>query len=105
MIRRPPRSTLFPYTTLFRSVTLTFANEAAGGGRGGGGGPSQGPPQIVVNAPGAGAAAGRGGRGGFGGGLFSGTVASVTPTAEAVTLREHYSLVQLPDDKYEPRYD
>src|SRR5258708_17423744 len=26
MIRRPPRSTLFPYTTLFRS---DFANEAA----------------------------------------------------------------------------
>src|SRR2546430_13514960 len=24
MIRRPPRSTLFPYTTLFRSVTCTF---------------------------------------------------------------------------------
>src|SRR3712207_7875829 len=23
MIRRPPRSTLFPYTTLFRSVALT----------------------------------------------------------------------------------
>src|SRR2546430_15522758 len=23
MIRRPPRSTLFPYTTLFRSVTVT----------------------------------------------------------------------------------
>src|SRR2546430_17648469 len=23
MIRRPPRSTLFPYTTLFRSTTLT----------------------------------------------------------------------------------
>src|SRR3989442_3077290 len=23
MIRRPPRSTLFPYTTLFRSLTLT----------------------------------------------------------------------------------
>src|SRR2546430_6816215 len=23
MIRRPPRSTLFPYTTLFRSVSLT----------------------------------------------------------------------------------
>jgi len=22
MIRRPPRSTLFPYTTLFRSATL-----------------------------------------------------------------------------------
>src|SRR5256885_12477920 len=25
MIRRPPRSTLFPYTTLFRSVELTLA--------------------------------------------------------------------------------
>src|SRR5260221_10959960 len=25
MIRRPPRSTLFPYTTLFRSVRLAFA--------------------------------------------------------------------------------
>src|SRR2546426_6935953 len=25
MIRRPPRSTLFPYTTLFRSVVRTFA--------------------------------------------------------------------------------
>src|SRR5205823_9272269 len=24
MIRRPPRSTLFPYTTLFRSVPITF---------------------------------------------------------------------------------
>src|SRR5438445_8994779 len=33
MIRRPPRSTLFPYTTLFRSQTasalLAFTNEAA----------------------------------------------------------------------------
>src|SRR2546425_2088299 len=25
MIRRPPRSTLFPYTTLFRSLALTIA--------------------------------------------------------------------------------
>src|SRR3712207_8492339 len=25
MIRRPPRSTLFPYTTLFRSLSLTLA--------------------------------------------------------------------------------
>src|SRR3712207_7944551 len=24
MIRRPPRSTLFPYTTLFRSLTICF---------------------------------------------------------------------------------
>src|SRR5688572_32736986 len=28
MIRRPPRSTLFPYTTLFRSNTLRFSMQA-----------------------------------------------------------------------------
>src|SRR2546426_1370025 len=28
MIRRPPRSTLFPYTTLFRSLTPTLSVEA-----------------------------------------------------------------------------
>src|SRR3712207_8892938 len=34
MIRRPPRSTLFPYTTLFRSVRLAraFAREVRGEG-------------------------------------------------------------------------
>src|SRR3712207_6988825 len=26
MIRRPPRSTLFPYTTLFRSIASTFSS-------------------------------------------------------------------------------
>src|SRR5258708_29951418 len=31
MIRRPPRSTLFPYTTLFRSVHWSAADAAAGG--------------------------------------------------------------------------
>src|SRR3712207_8640194 len=30
MIRRPPRSTLFPYTTLFRSALLAAAEQAAG---------------------------------------------------------------------------
>src|SRR3712207_3525341 len=30
MIRRPPRSTLFPYTTLFRSDGRPFAQDAAG---------------------------------------------------------------------------
>src|ERR1051326_9350844 len=29
MIRRPPRSTLFPYTTLFRSVIFLLARERA----------------------------------------------------------------------------
>src|SRR3712207_7823678 len=28
MIRRPPRSTLFPYTTLFRSIVRQFLYEA-----------------------------------------------------------------------------
>jgi len=94
------RTKAFPKNTEVE-VTLTFTNEGAGG-RGEGFIPTQGPPPIQVGAPG-GAAAG-GGRG-FGGGLFSGTVASVTPTADAVTLREHYSLVELPDDNYRPRLD
>jgi hypothetical protein len=100
----PERTRAFPKNTEVE-VTLTFANEGAGGRGGFGAGPAQGPPQIQVQVPGAAAAGGRGGRGGFGGGLFSGTVASVTPTAEAVTLREHYSLVELPDGNYTPRFD
>src|SRR5256885_12597793 len=32
MIRRPPRSTLFPYTTLFRSARLRFDEQAADNG-------------------------------------------------------------------------
>src|SRR3989449_7058842 len=31
MIRRPPRSTLFPYTTLFRSIELGPGSGEAGG--------------------------------------------------------------------------
>src|SRR2546427_7056471 len=34
MIRRPPRSTLFPYTTLFRSVVGDHRHAAAGPERG-----------------------------------------------------------------------
>jgi hypothetical protein len=82
-------------------VTLTFANETSGGRGGGGGAPEQGPPPIGAGGGAGGAAGGGGGRGG----LFSGSVASVTPTAEAVTLREHYSLVELPDGHYQPRID
>jgi hypothetical protein len=99
-----PRTKAFPKNTEIE-VTLTFLNEAAGGGGGGGGagGPAQGPlPVFTATGP----AGGRGG--GFPGGpggLFSGTVASVTPSAEAVTMREHYSLVELPDNNYIPRED
>jgi len=93
------RTKAFPKNTEIEA-TVTFTNESTGGR--GGFAPTQGPPPIQVTAPGS--APARGGRG-FGGGLFSGTVASVTPTAEAVTLREHYSLVELPDNNYQPRYD
>src|SRR5258705_9105465 len=34
MIRRPPRSTLFPYTTLFRSLGIGHHGQAAGQGQG-----------------------------------------------------------------------
>src|SRR2546422_8399118 len=34
MIRRPPRSTLFPYTTLFRSLLLRSATDVWPGGLG-----------------------------------------------------------------------
>src|SRR3712207_8251362 len=36
MIRRPPRSTLFPYTTLFRSRRQALAQRRLFGGLGGG---------------------------------------------------------------------
>ena len=97
------RSTIFaPNTRNFPKntevdVMLTFVNEPTGGGPGGGGGPSQGPTPI--------GSTGGGGGGGFGGGLFSGSVGSVAPSPDSVTLREHVSFVELPDNNYQPRYD
>ena len=96
-----PRTKAFPKNSEIE-MTLTFVNDAAGGRGGGGGGPQQGPGPIPENGIGR---AGGGGGGGRGGGLFSGSVASVTPTAEAVTVREHLSLVELPDNNYKPRWD
>ena len=91
-----PWTKVFPKNTEVDAI-MTFANDgAAGGGRGGGGGPAQGPPQVSGPVP-------QGG--GFGGGMFSGTVASVTPTADAVTLREHHTFAELPDSNYKPRFD
>ena len=93
-----PNTRNFPKNTEV-DMTLTFVNEQTGGGGGGGGGPTQGPAPI-------GAAGGGGGGGGFGGGLFSGSVGSVTPSPEAVTMREHVSFVELPDiSGYTPRLD
>src|SRR2546430_13002242 len=39
MIRRPPRSTLFPYTTLFRSLPRGQGGERGAGGKDGGAAP------------------------------------------------------------------
>src|SRR2546426_5213943 len=58
MIRRPPRSTLFPYTTLFRSITTaTFRLRAAGS-------TADVPAMVTVNA--------------------AGTVATLTPSSPLV---------------------
>jgi hypothetical protein len=91
-----PNTRNFPKNTEV-DVTLTFVNDTAGARGGGAGGPSQGPQPIGAADAGAG--------GGRGGGLFSGTVASVAPTGDAVTLREHVSLVELPDGNFRPRID
>jgi hypothetical protein len=88
-----PNTKGFPKNTEI-DVVLTFTSEP-GGGRGGGGGPAQGPPAI--------GAGGGGGGGGRGGGLFSGTVGSVTPSPDSVTLREHASLVELPEPGFKTR--
>src|SRR2546430_11301977 len=68
MIRRPPRSTLFPYTTLFRSGAGTGRDAdgaaergAADGGAGGRGGDHGQPGDLAAwlrHVPGAGAGAG-----------------------------------------------
>ena len=92
-----PNTRNFPKNTEV-DVMLTFVNEPTGGGPGGGGGPAQGPAPI-------GGTGGGGGGGGFGGGLFSGSVGSVTPSPDSVTLREHVSFVELPDNNFQPRYD
>jgi hypothetical protein len=93
-----PNTRNFPMNTEV-DMTLTFVSEPAGGG-GGGGGPTQGPAPIGPSA------GGGGGGGGLGGGLFSGSVGSVTPSPDAVTLRQHASFVQLPDHTtFTPRHD
>lgn len=86
-----PATRAFPKNTEVE-VSLTFAKDSEQGFDPGF--PVQGPPPI--------------GRGGGRAGivnsdLTSGSIASVAPDGGAVTLREHYSLVQLPDARYKPR--
>src|SRR3712207_8869584 len=48
MIRRPPRSTLFPYTTLFRSLACADSEDGDRTARRGDGGVSAGEEEVVV---------------------------------------------------------
>lgn len=92
-----PDTRNFPQNTEI-DFLLTFVNEPAGGDAADLGpmrAPMQGPTPIGVQM----------GSGDFDGSLFSGSVASVTPTADSVTLRQHVSFVQLPDGNYQPRAD
>jgi hypothetical protein len=73
------RTKAFPKNTEVE-ITLTFVQDGAAGG-------------------------GRGGRGGAAAGAYFASVGTVTPTADSVTLRAHYSLVELPDNHYKPRPD
>jgi hypothetical protein len=85
------RTKAFPKNTEVE-VTLTFAKDPDEGFDTGF--PVQGPVPIGQ----------RGGRAAaVNEGLFSGTVASVSPDDKSVTLREHYSLVELPDGHFKPR--
>src|SRR5256886_3259211 len=52
MIRRPPRSTLFPYTTLFRSATPIVVRGPCGGYVRGGAFHSQNPEAAFFHTPG-----------------------------------------------------
>lgn len=71
------RTKVFPENTEIE-ITTTLTSEG-GGGRGGGG---------------------------RGGGQAGGRVSDVTPTASAVTVRQHHSFIKLPDASYRPRaYD
>src|SRR2546429_5985740 len=72
MIRRPPRSTLFPYTTLFRSARARGPRRVPGPGRA--------PARRVLRRPGAAVLAfGRGGQPRGGGGPGIGRANALNP--------------------------
>src|SRR3712207_8055102 len=85
MIRRPPRSTLFPYTTLFRSVLPPRHPDRRGPA-------ARGAPQLdgvdpALHGTRPGRPAGRGGSGGRPGGARSGEHTSELPSRQYLVCR------------------
>ncbi len=78
-----PGTKSFPKNTEIDVISTMITD--GGGGRGGGGG----------------GAAPAGGRGG--GPQQGGTIGDVAPSTEAVTMRQHHSFVELPDNNYKTR--
>src|SRR3712207_3220037 len=89
MIRRPPRSTLFPYTTLFRSRADRVARDGRGAGRGGDVVP------VDRDAAGTGAQGAVDLRAGGAGQLRTGRAATHAGTAELVELVQGQAVLRL----------
>ena len=94
-----PRTKAFPEEHRDRHDADVRQRRRRRRGGGGGGGPAQGPPPGRSGAGRAAAAAGSAA------GMFSGTVASVTPTRRSGDAARAHSFVELPDGNYKPRYD
>ncbi len=90
-----PQTRGFPENTEI-DVILTFTRRSLSAGRGSARGPREGPARVGSEIVG-------GSSRGFRRNLFSGTVASVTPAVDAVTLRQHHSFVELPGPGYKVR--
>ena len=88
MIRRPPRSTLFPYTTLFRSIGGDNGGDGPGGGNGGDNGGNDGGGRNAGIGPGGdsgGVGTGGGDAGDTGGNDDSGTGSVGTGPSSGLT--------------------
>jgi hypothetical protein len=91
-----PQTKVFPKNTEV-DVIITFARQRATPGLGNARGPRDGPTRVGTEISTGTVQRGRGS------GLFTGTVASVAPSADSVTLRQHHSFVELPGPGYRPR--
>src|SRR5258706_7724988 len=79
MIRRPPRTTLFPYTTLFRSINTAFATQLQATVRDASNNPVNGV-TVTFTAPTSGAS-----------GTFAGGVNTAATNAQGIATAEGYT--------------